>query len=1636
MISPSRQKFLAGVRIPYAAVAANPTRSLTSKPAPKAEFDLDDPEKVKALEKKYEHFTRPGSLYHKVAEGFAALSGVMSHPAFAEAGGVEPSRVQRDQADPATATRAATAEMSMKPQVKDLGAGGVRLTVNLPSVIIDVHGVLARPSPAQQLAYEAGRRLIRTLFPELDLEALEIVDGAAEPELSRELPIEAVASLNVQGIGKLDLSSWDKNYRNVVKYVLTAHSIRLYDDELPEKIGPHNDFKITVGVQAYVTFPREYALWCSSSTGADFVPTSFWMHQRRLQRWHSSTKPAGSPPPARAPHPDEPSRIRQDAANKYGLVPIPRVNKEDLCSNIRGELMYVPASGESSWTEVLRSCVDGATGDIDLGKTRGRHVASDWLLNKLLVTDDGGAQHVVDLTGCRPLTPVVIAHVASQRVGTMLSRVLQLADRLDGPIDSSVVKGAGAELRWENMIDVPFDEDEDAIINKRLFELGSRLSQAWTKLESSPLPLWEQLYTRPYMALFGPYYGKDARSKCVRALGERAALNRAAVPVDPDNVQLADMPGVDGMMPHQVEVDGALALFPHAAMLDVSAGGGKSLAYIDDITKLMNAGKIRRPGIAMPRNLMAPFGNEVVRFTHGHVRPFLINNKVWRAWVRRLGASPEAILQLLARQPKNTFFVVDYGWLSMSGIEVGFGDESATFYPNAHLMAQLKFDYFALDESQRAKKLRTGRTVAVSQLSSCAAVGDQGETEGYARIGSGTLFHNTARDIIGQMAQLEPTALGELGDEIADNNRVAISELPELRDRIGKFVRRIVVPRRKWAHLLPPVLERVWPVSMTKMQQKFYDDVMAETQERILQDPKIRKLLKQVKDGVNVTGSEARLEVLFKRYFAKLEIWLNAPDSDFAAKQLGVFFRNLSDIRPEDLKSPKIEMIDQLCDQHFNGGTADFGNGEVDVPPAKNKILIVGFNKAVSRHIYEHMKYKNRAVHYTAGDDAVLEAFKKNDVPILVADETSLSEGHNLQMCGRVIRTQTVWAPGMQEQTMARVWRPDVPDKDGNVRFERDHIFLDWIVVEPSLEVAKMARMIGKMVENGIAQEIDSNKNLAKIVQDNEEVFGAVKRVKMNLDMIRDKNLQTTDSLSTQFAAYQLFKGWERSEFAVERARLRKELEVKYGRKIKNAELGPLSMIRVTSTTTSEFDPGNRLQGMGYVPFVEGFTGWNTAGLNLAPISIPDPEDDEEDAPDDDAEVEDNIVVVKGDPVMTQYGPGTVVNPGRRLMLDVYVPGLRPSSIKLTKFTVLAAKDEVSKRALAKMLKAAPKGAPLLKVDEKSGSVQTVLGAVPATTVGNYIKAAASDIEAEEAEKARRDRATRDVTAPKAAGRPTPTAPKSRDVRERDVPVAKRTRVEEAPPSRDKRLAGITRAPGLRSDDPYAGRKKAPVAAPSKQKKPTAPISLSDKNLVKRAKDENTDKREASAAVLNGIMCIMTDDGGDRDPILLKNGFDRIGRSVRIRLKNPKAYRALLEFLSTKFVIPPKIKAQLDDFADIYATQRKNIAYMKARELPFHNMWVKDQRRKASEKREIRPWPVVEDGLVYLYINVETCPAANRLKQLSYPVGVVKPQQIEAGLVAMVKNRAQALDLLKRLEAKHVVFTNRDDLLRELKSIR
>lgn len=155
-----------------------------------------------------------------------------------------------------------------------------------------------------------------------------------------------------------------------------------------------------------------------------------------------------------------------------------------------------------------------------------------------------------------------------------------------------------------------------------------------------------------------------------------------------------------------------------------------------------------------------------------------------------------------------------------------------------------------------------------------------------------------------------------------------------------------------------------------------------------------------------------------------------------------------------------------------------------------------------------HGDVKDKKAYLDAFKSSAVDVTLKGGVQILIAVEQSISEGHNMQMASRMIRVEAPWAPGELDQAASRIFRPDPKGKN-----MREQIYLDWILTDNSLEVAKMGRLISKMLTKIQFDEAD---NPHYDILKGEEYQLAPKS--MSMDMLKEK--ETLNDIEAYTTAY------------------------------------------------------------------------------------------------------------------------------------------------------------------------------------------------------------------------------------------------------------------------------------------------------------------------------------------------------------------------------------------------------------------------------------------------------------------------------------------------------------------------------------
>lgn len=1042
--------------------------------------------------------------------------------------------------------------------------------------------------------------------------------------------------------------------------------------------------KFELEVTAYVRFPMEYALWSTSCTTKEqFVPKIFHDFTQRLLAYALRTT-GGKKPSPRVSSLSSVRDANRERQSRQRFLPRPRTNKEGYSILDNGEVAWVPTvDNVADYMQAMRNGYDPVANQVktttEINKEvskglRNRPIYTDWLNNRFSYTNEAGELKMWSLDGAVPLDNVTIHRlldmsivqssehlifhpykffqILNNQVNLNPSLIPQETRDL-GPQYSSVeamvnyLANSGLNVRFYELAGVPLDPGQEryqkvvnalaAVIKTardKLGELTNTSPKGGVRISFTQLSQYFRLGL-DLVATYGKDYEKY-RESFRRGINQNKTDQFSLDDIDKAGEEgkfdLPNLPGLTRYAPHQAQVVGSLGKTPRFAILNVAPGGGKAPITISDIMMLKAAEKIGRPIVFMPKALIKQYVDEVHKFSKGKVNAFPLTLETIRRLRDVFGLTSDQIVDYLRAMPPNTIFVSDYNFLrNRTDLDTGkpvkdivYGNEEITPYPMVDLLRRIEFTYLMADESQSIKNKDAQRTKALNTLAVEIP---------YRRIASGTIVSNTPTDIVGQVGMLNPSIFMSADKFALDygktfengSRRRMSSKAPKVLswngEIMGPAIKREIMPyaqyhtktRRDWAFLLPDVEENFFEVSqgLTDKQRKYYEDLMSEAYEQIAQDA---DLMKRMKEGA--PEDEDAIEAKLARYFAKVEIFVNAPYEDKHYREL---------VDPDDTRnqvSPKVAVIDMLIDKHFGGGSPA---PDVKWVADPNKIVIFGYNVAVSKHIYQYSRHRNIMVHYEAGDDDALAKFldPNSRYKILVANEDSIKEGFNFQIASHLIRVQTIWSPGPLEQAWSRVLRPDFDRK-----YDRPEIRLSWVILPNTIEVPKTARLISKIIDKA---KIDYDKQLPASVRDAD-----LEVLKMSLDVIKEYN--TFDDIATAkgsnyLQVYSIYKMWQRKELNDNIRLLIDREKRKTGRKdITRDDLMDLVMVPVTSTKDL---PGSKRV---YVPRIPGSQHFiTTTGVPVVPASMVE-EDEEGNV------IQERIIrpLEPGMLVDTEFGPGNV----------------------------------------------------------------------------------------------------------------------------------------------------------------------------------------------------------------------------------------------------------------------------------------------------------------------------------------------------------------------------------------------------------
>jgi len=153
--------------------------------------------------------------------------------------------------------------------------------------------------------------------------------------------------------------------------------------------------------------------------------------------------------------------------------------------------------------------------------------------------------------------------------------------------------------------------------------------------------------------------------------------------------------------------------------------------------------------------------------------------------------------------------------------------------------------------------------------------------------------------------------------------------------------------------------------------------------------------------------------------------------------------------------------------------------------------------------------------------------------------------------------------------------------------------------------------------------------------------------------------------------------------------------------------------------------------------------------------------------------------------------------------------------------------------------------------------------------------------------------------------------------------------------------------------------------------------------------DEVTDEKlklEIDAIDLNGVPCLMLyHEDSNSKTLGRKFGFQYLGHYMYAEIKDQISLKQTIMALKKhKFVISPITAKVLDSMVTLFKGEKnKQKAMSKMKSIDKRNFFNPSQHKKPKDPNELRLYPVVEDGELFLYCDLTAgAPAALRLKKL------------------------------------------------------
>lgn len=470
-------------------------------------------------------------------------------------------------------------------------------------------------------------------------------------------------------------------------------------------------------------------------------------------------------------------------------------------------------------------------------------------------------------------------------------------------------------------------------------------------------------------------------------------------------------------------------------------------------------------------NLIPQMIEAINGFSEGQINAYPLTPEVIESLIKRhpkeLGSFDKFVnyIKGIIRKAPNTIFLTSHDAMKLERPifddlpkKVNYLTASSAVTHFALLVKAIGFESVSVDEFHLCKNFDSGRSKGVQRAMTNAE---------QMAFWSGTFANNVPADWHGAIAAIDPSITGSFGEFKKalgyDQNSVTLASRNDLLHMVQAQATYVEKNRSDWMFLLPESKTKYHTVIMTEKQSAWYMDLLNAATAAI--DARYKKEFDKRKggNGDNEDGEsvdEQTINIGLIPEVVALEMFTIAPDYDgkgYATKNL--YTKQAEAPTGDDLISPHVKKAGEIINQHFASGR-------------KDKVIVYSYHQCAVDHFVRHLPgflqgdLASKVVVYRAGNDAVVRRFKEDpEAKILIAAEVAIATGFDLQVAGRIIRTQALWAPGAVEQALARILRPDLKSK-----VAREKVDHDWIMakartkrgLKPTFDVMKAANMFAK----------------------------------------------------------------------------------------------------------------------------------------------------------------------------------------------------------------------------------------------------------------------------------------------------------------------------------------------------------------------------------------------------------------------------------------------------------------------------------------------------------------------------------------------------------------------------------------------